>query len=238
MNWKKMITACALAGLIFPLAGYGGTQADLSECKTRPLSDFLDAQGSTVIFFPPVQDMLAWTDFAFEKFALVDYAGLADSYIESQTGRSLGTKMNGRVLECEADDGRAQISVILNTSKALGFAQSVQALIDSGFDFLNTPTIFGVKAQDVVNTGAAAALGPVSFHMTFFIDAPGAPLPDIRPAFQSNEPDVRPITLDLRSTTVGRLPDGTKARLRIQQVGATDAEGNLVFSREIIDLNK
>jgi len=240
MNWKKSITVLAFVGFVFPLAGQAGTQADLSKCKTRPLSDFLVAQGSTQLFFPPVKDMLAWTDLAFENFAVVDYAGFADEYIEFETGSSLGTKMNGTVLECVSDDGRAKISVILNTSKALGFAQSVQALIDSGFDFLNTPTIFGVKAQDVVNNGdVVPALGPASFHMTFFIEAPGADLPDIRIAFQENMPDVRPITLDFRSTTVGLLPDGTKARLRVQQVGATDATTReLVFSREIVDLNK
>ena len=47
-----------------------------------------------------------------------------------------------------------------------------------------------------------------------------------------------PVTLSFRSTTVGKLPDGTRARLKVQQVAATDADGNLVFSREIVDLNK
>jgi hypothetical protein len=239
MDIKKTLTAFAMIACILPLAGYGGMSDDLDECVTRPMSDFLDAQGSTAYFFPPVADMLAWTDYAFEYFALVDYAGLADSYIESETGSSLGTSMQGRVLECATGDGRAKISVILNTSKALGFAQSVEDLFASGFDFLNTPTIFGVKAQDVVGNGDAPALGPAKFHATFYIAAPGAALPDLRIAFQENVPDVRPITIDFRATSIGRLPDGTKARLRVQQVGATDAaSGELVFSREIVDLNK
>jgi hypothetical protein len=237
MNWKKSLTVFALIGFICPLPSQAGTQGDLTGCHTRPLSDFLDAQGSTTEFFPPVPDMLAWTDADFINFALVDYAGLADKYIQQATGKSLGTRVHGRVLECPTDDGGAKISVVINTSKALGFAQSIQDLFDSGFDFLGTPTIFGVKAQDVV-ARAAPALGPTSFHTTFYIDEAGAPLPDIRPAFQNDDPDVRPISVDFRSTTVGLLPDGTKARLRIQQVGATNADGDLVFSREVVDLNK
>jgi hypothetical protein len=242
MNWKKSIRVFALIGLMFPLtsqAGMGG----LMGCYTRPLSDFLEAQGTTSFFFPPVQDMLAWTDAGFVTFALVDYAGLADKYIYDETGISLGTKVNGRVLECPTDDGRAAISVVINTSKALGFAQSIQAIIENNFNFLDTPTIFGVKAQDVVDDGADPALGPASFHMTFFIAAPNDPLPDIRIAFQGDDagvvdPTYRPVTLDFRSTTIGLLADGTKARMRIQEVGATDETGVVVFTREIIDFNK
>ena len=237
MNPKKLLKVLALVGFISPVIGHAGSPADLTNCETRPLSDFLDAQGSTVVFFPPVADMLAWTDLGFEYFALVDYAGLADDYVEAQTGGSLGTKMTGRVLECATDDGRAKISVVLNTRKALGFSQSIQDLADNGFVFLTTPTYFGDKAQDVVD-GATPALGPASLRVTFYIDNPGDPLPDIRPAFQENIPDVRPISLDFRSTTIGYLADGPKARMRVQQVGATDADGNLAFSREIIDFSK
>jgi hypothetical protein len=117
----------------------------------------------------------------------------------------------------------------------LGFAQSIQDLFDSDFDFLNTPTIFGTKAQDVAN-GAIPSLGPAHLRTSFTIANAGDPLPDIRIAFQENSADFAPITLDVRSTTVGTLPDGTRAVMLIQQVAATDADGNLIFSREIVDI--
>ena len=239
MRWKNTLKLFALIGFLLPFASQGGSLSDLSSCEKRPLSDFLDAQGSTVLFFPPVADMLAWTDQVVEYFALVDYAGLADEYVESETGSSLGTRMTGRILECATDDGRAKISIVLNTRKALGFAQSVEALANNGFDFLNTPTIFGVKAQDVVDSGDAPALGPASLRATFFIEEPGAPLPDIRFVFQDNPEEARPLSIDFRSTTIGYRANGTKARLRVQQVGATTpATGDLVFSREIVDFSK
>lgn len=237
-KWRNVvISVTALLAVLFPLLGQAGPMGNCLHVSTRPLSDFLDAQGTTSLFFPPVQDMLAWTDGPPEviNFGLVDYAGLANAYIEATTGASLGTRVNGKVLECARADGTALISVVLSTQNALGFAQSVEALIENNFDFLNTPTIFGAKAQEVVD-GAEPALGTSHFRTTFVIGQPGDPLPDIRIAFQDNVPDVRPITLDFRSTTTGTLPDGTRAHMRIQQVGATDENGNLIFTREIVDI--
>jgi len=241
--WKNTLVVAALLVVLFPMLGEAEPRGEAGllvgknclHVTTRPLSDFLDAQGTTSLFFPPVQEMLAWTDGPLINFGLVDYAGLANAYIEANTGTSLGTRVSGTVIECARDDGTAMISVVLSTQKALGFAQSVQDLSNNNFDFLNTPTIFGAKAQDMV-AGADPALGPAHFRTTFVIGHPGDPLPDIRIAFQDNMPDVRPITLDFRSTTVGTLPDGTRSRLRIQQVGATDEDGNLIFTREIVDI--
>jgi hypothetical protein len=242
-NWRKIvISVTVLLVVLFPLLGHAGPMGEANSMSkqkclhvsTRPLSDFLNAQGTTSEFFEPVKDMLGWDD-GIINFGLVDYAGLANAYIEKTTGTSLGTKVSGRVLECLRDDGTALISVVLSTQKALGFAQSIEDLDKNEFNFLETDTIFGAKAEEVVG-GAEPALGPAQFRTTFVIEDPGAPLPDIRIAFQENEPDVRPITLDFRSTTVGTLPDGTRARLVIQQVGATDEDGNLIFTREIVEI--
>lgn len=238
-----MIVVTALLAVLFPMLGQAGPMgeagvSDSTSClqvTTRPPSDFLDAQGTTDKFFPPVSDMLGWTDGRLVNFGLVDYAGLADAYIEQTTGTSLGTVVIAVVTECATDDGTAVISVDINTENALGFAQSVQDLSDHNFKFLKTPTIFGAKAQDVVN-GASPALGSAQFRMTFVIAHPGDPLPDIRIAFQLNKPDVRPITLDFMSTTNGTLPDGTAASLHIHQTGATDKKGNLKFSVETVDI--
>lgn len=231
---RSTLPIAVLAGFLFTLVAQAA-QMVVSDCSKRPLSDFLDAQGSTSIFFPPVGDMLGWTDLEFVTFGLVDYAGLASEYLESlDPTLSLGTEVEGRVLECVRKDGTIEISVVISTRNALGFAQSVQDIIDNDFDFLSTPTIFGAKAQDVA-VGAVPALGPVQLRTTFTIDNPGDPLPDIRIAFQEQVADFAPITLDFRSTTVGTLPDGSPATLTIQQVAATDESGEeLVFTREIV----
>ena len=228
--WKITLAVAVLAVFVFPLVGQAGQTPDRG-CTKRPLSDFLDAQGMTEIFFPPVQDMLAWTDLEFVNFAVVDYAGLMNDYLAGE----VGTKVKGRVLECVDYNGTVTVKVVLSTQKALAFAQSVEDLFASEFDFLGTPTIFGTKAQDVA-LGAEPAIGPASMRATFTIANPGDPIPDLRIMYQEDLANHLPATIDLRSTTVGALPDGTKAVLKIQQVGATNEAGDLVFTREIVDI--
>jgi hypothetical protein len=87
-------------------------------------------------------------------------------------------------------------------------------------------------------------VGSAHFRTTFVIQYTGAllhigaPLPDMVVVINDTETltEYAPLMLDFRSTTVGTLPDGTPAVLRIQQVAATDAEGNLAFSSEIVDI--
>jgi hypothetical protein len=198
--------------------------------------DLLDTQGSTSVFFPPVGDMLGWADLEFVNFGPVDYAGLASEYLESLSSPvSLRTTVSGRVLECVRNDDTVEISVVLSTRKALGFAQSLSEIIANDRAFLGTPTIFGAKAQDVA-AGSIPALGPAQLRTTFTIDNPGDPLPDLCIAIQENLEDFAPLTLDFRSTTVGTLPDGSRATLSIQQAAATNESGELIFSIEILTI--
>jgi hypothetical protein len=106
MSSKILSAGLAFIAFVFPWIGQAGSQADLAhqadvadqgDCKTRPLSDFLDAQGGPVQFFPPVEDYVGWFDAPFVNFALVDYAGLANDYIEEGAGESLGTTSSGSV---------------------------------------------------------------------------------------------------------------------------------------------
>lgn len=210
-----------------------------SECTSiseRPLSDFLDVQGTSgSSFFPPVPDYVGFAGGDFEYFALVDYAGLANETIVQEGGNSLGTEFSGRILECALSNGTARISIVLETRNAMGFAQSIQDLIDNGFDFAGTDTIFGNKAVDIAD-GAQAAVGSSSLRTSFFIAGPGEDLPDFFAVVNDSE-TYGPYSFDFRSTTVGRRPDGTKARLRIQQVCTAEKGGDQICSREIVDLN-
>lgn len=237
--WKKVLAAAVLAGFVFPIVGQAGTPD--RGCTKRPLEDFLDAQGSTSIFFPPAPDMLGWFDVDFINFGLVDYAGLMNDYIESvDESLSLGTEVKGRVMECANKDGTYTVKVVLSTENAMGFAQLIEDILANDLDFLNTPTIFGAKVQDVLD-GAEPALGHVRLQTTFTIDKTDKTdelpdLPDLRIAIQEQLAKYAPLTLDIRSTIEGTLPDGTKATLHIQQVGETNDVGELVYSREVVDI--
>jgi len=197
----------------------------------RPFSDFLDAQGTQSKFFPPVPDYVGWTNNIdinkFTLFALVDYAGLANDYL----GGTLGTRVHGFVIQRELADGRAQILVGIFTTNALGFAQSGAALRSNGFDFLDTPTVFGHKAQDVAS-GKKAAVGQSAFLVTFTIAAPGARLPDLVHVVTSPPPpEFAPVDLTFIATVPGKCEHGTRAVLHVDQAGPPD-----VPVREIVKI--
>src|SRR5262245_50908028 len=70
----------------------------------RPISEFIDVQGTTNVFFPPVGDFVFWFSAANRppvRDAYVDYAGLADKYIRTASNgqKSLGTTMTGSIID-------------------------------------------------------------------------------------------------------------------------------------------
>jgi hypothetical protein len=225
-----------------------GQHAD-PECvgaTNRPLSDFLEAQGTLndpPLFFPPVKDYVGWTDKKPTLFALVDYAGLANEYLRKrkppQTRLSLDTNVAGYVKECHLADGKALVSVSIFTTKALAFAQTVEALASSNFDFDNTPTFFGLKAQDVT-TPADAAVGSANLNVSFTIEMPGGPLPDLVDVLVANTPAYAPANFTFSSSSFGECSGpsgaGRAARLDVQQAGETNKKGVLTFDLEIVEV--
>lgn len=228
------------------IMGQPRLQAD-PDCVTvtnRPLSDFLSAQGTLndpPAFFPPVKDYVGWVDGGVEVFALVDYAGLANASIKSATGVSLGTNVVGYVKECGLADGKTLVTVGIFTTRALGFAQTVEALDQNGFDFGGTPAFFGVKAADVRRPGAAAA-GPASLTATFAIEEPGGLLPDMVDVLYNNPAGYAPLSFSFTSSTFGDCTGdarrGRKARLDVHQAGATDDAGIMVYTAEKVEVTE
>jgi hypothetical protein len=227
---------------VFPLASQAGTQSDIANCALRSIDDFLDAQGTQSSFFPPVPDYVGWAGADFVNFALVDYAGVADTYVQGLPGGGNWqpwtlVESESSVSQCSLPDGRAEISVHLVSKNAMAFAQSIAALIENGFDFLNTPTIFGDKVQGVPGNWA---FGSAKLWTTFTISEPGAPLPDLLDVINAQNPNGKltygPVTLDIQSATQG--PPNDSRCLRVHQVASTSPNGkNLLFSTEIVDIH-
>jgi len=252
---KRTVLATAVAGMLLPVLGVAGAfkGEDCVSETMRPLSDFLDAQGTSgSTFFPPVPDYVGWASSDLVTFALVDYAGLANRYIVDNGAKSLNTQVNGQVRECtlpaDAEGNvKARVTVKLVTANALGFAQSIADLSATNppFDFANTDTNFGAKAVDVA-AGAEAAKGTAKLTTTFTIESPGAALPDFLDVAFIPEPGddtypyaYAPASLDFHSTTIGRLPDGQRARLNVDQVAATQGTGEeagWVYSVENVEI--
>lgn len=233
--WKKTAVAITLLGLVFPFFA----QADFLGgrlCKNGSLSDFLDAQGSQSTFFKPVPDYVGWaskflgcpdpddpnapTDPPTGNFGLVDYAGLANEYIEDNGGESLHTKVRGHVKECKFPGYKDKVKIIVSifTQRALGFAEPLAELCETDFDFEGTPTNFGNKTLDVLLKGKPPAVGPVIFITSFTMDRKELEdegYPDyLSVAFGT---EYAPAKLYFNSTTVGKRPDGTPAYMQVIQ---------------------
>ena len=197
----------------------------------RLISALLKAQGTMASFFPPVKDCVGWADGGFTTFALVDYAGLANQYLKGK----LGTQVTGTVVARRLPKGKTQVTVALYTTRALGFAQDIQALSDNDFDFLKTPTIFGNKAQDV-DQGALAAVGPASLFTSFTIKGGiKSPPPDFWDVV-NNPANYAPVNLTFNSATFGTCKGNKAGYLSVFQRASTNPSNELIYSEEQVDV--
>jgi hypothetical protein len=195
-----------------------------SGATQRPIGDFLSAQGSTSIFIPPVPDLIAWgTTFSDLPitFGWMDWAGVADAYLEDAVGIDLGTTTSGKVTERALKDGRAEVQVILHTRRALSWATLID-FTEPHNPFLENPTIFGHRAQSLVDDPSLdPALGESTFEATFINTAPGADLPDLVVAYNLGDPPpgFELLSLKFHGRANGSLADGSPGRLTIAQTG-------------------
>jgi hypothetical protein len=159
-----------------------GPRPRIQTAVQRPLSDFISAQGTTSIFQVPVPDYIGWGSNTARydcRFALVDYAGLAAKWIADNGGPSLGTQVSGSVTERALNDGRAEVTVVLHTTKALVWVSTCIP------DFSTGTLLLGSRAQDIAadpgNNPPALAIS--HFQIVFKNSSPGAPMPDLVNAF-------------------------------------------------------
>lgn len=226
LRWRGVVAAALIA---FTLPSITQAAQECVDVNIRPLGDFLDTQGGYVSFFPPVPDYVGWAGSDFQTFALVDYAGLAAAYLLEE-GVDLGTEVRGLVAECELLDGTARVNVALVTQNAMAFAQDIGALVASGFDFAGTETIFGNKAVDVAG-GSSAAVGSAEVYVSFHIEAPGAPLPDLLDVLNSVENNGKLTYGPVNMTFTSLVEDGSGLCLTVNQEGVTSPNGKEMLSQ-------
>ena len=228
-------------GTALTLIAYGLSMTTLNaQDHQRPLSDFLTAQGSTQCFTPPAPAQLGWgtgpnktngsANLTPTRFALVDYTGLEARDLKIFHGIDLGTTVAGSVSERPLADGRALVTVVLETHNAMGWA------LQNPNDVNADPLAFGARFQDVV-AGKQPALGDSHFHIQFTNSGPGAPLPDLiclNAQFCTNDPRVKACPTGFEvdflqeiATINGALhlplaPEGTAGQLKVTQNGFTN----------------
>jgi hypothetical protein len=216
----------------------------------RPISDLLRSQGTftpppssgctpyngTCLFFPPVQNYVAWGAPASNTAGLADYAALANSYlVAASRGRvDLHTRVDGVVIERPVSgDTRALVDVYILARSALAFGFPVY-----GF---SPPLAFGYLATEVL-AGRPAAVGDVYMHVTFLNPGGvGAPLPDLVQAMVFPDPEQVLLGFEFACYATGHLrapsgwPEGTPGSMTIVQTGYSTGNGGFVYPIERVD---
>ena len=219
------------------------------QAASRPIADFLSAQGSYFmvtnnegnvdcvlshtrgpgdgdgfLWVPPIRNFVGWSDPSPARpyFLSMDYAGLAEAWLNAN-GMSLGTTISGSISELALPDGRAQVSVVLLTQNALAWAGDMTT-----GGFADGELVFGYRAPDVL-AGAPPALGDCLLQVTFINSAPSAPLPDLQELMFCRFEDL--LVMSASITAKGALretfgvPDGTPGMLQTRQTGLISVSG-------------
>jgi hypothetical protein len=191
----------------------------------RSIDEFIAAQGTfcvddgaggCVLFVPPVQNFVGWTDTKNFLGASVDYAGLADD----AAGGILGTTFSGTVSERTLQDGRVVIKVNLRTENALTWIVPFDPTSTEN-QFRDNELLFGVRTADVID-GAVPSLGTSRLVLEFTNPAPGLPLPDFNQLLFAPEPGQELLSVHFEAHADGTFPDGSTGKVHVIEKGIFD----------------
>jgi len=158
---------------------------------------------------------------------VVDYAGGGNRYLMSRGFPSLGTTVDGGILERPLPDGRAEVTVTLHTRNALTFASTWNPLLPSPPQGAGSnPRLFGSTPTEVL-AGEPPALGESHLVVTFKNPAPGAPMPDLVSWLALGNPSPQElVSLYFHANATGVLhelahlgPEGSSGRCVVSQTG-------------------
>jgi len=211
---------------------------------TRPISDFLDAQGHSSAFPNGINtggpaglpDALGFStstatlEDGTGRWARVDYTGQDAAFLHL----NLGTTTTGTINERVLPDGTAEDTVNLVTRNALAWANK--------FDFVTNPVIFGyLPSQLAANPSLRPAVADSVLQVVVRIPHAGAALPDLVGLNTGTfPPDDTLVSLSFRATGRGTIPAGQDATLVISQTGVLGRTPNPVrdggFTAEVVDV--
>jgi hypothetical protein len=219
----------------------------LTLSTSRPIADFLVAQGTTSKFPNGVNaggpaglpDENAWTtstatfNNGTAMFARIDYTGQDAAFLHL----NLGTTTSGTITERVLNDGTVQDTVILHTHNAFAWANFLGD--GSGPTF---PVTFGYQpSQLAANPTLVPPVANSDLQLVFGMPRTGAPLPDL--VVLANLGGVPGYTLEsiaFHATSQGPTPTGQQATLVVSQVGVLNRTPNLIrdfgFTAEVVSV--
>jgi hypothetical protein len=183
-----MVLASGLAHAASPAGAQETDDAARRPALTRPIADFLKKQGQ-YLTMGLVPEFLSFTASfnpatGTHRAASIDYAGLGAAVMKKKTRGAvdLRMQMDGIVHERPLPDGRAEVTVQLQTRHALSVAITEP---DADFDTQGQP-LFGYRPHDIIEDFQAdgqlevtPSVGDCFLHVVSMNPAVGAALPDL-----------------------------------------------------------
>src|SRR5207248_11484665 len=125
----------------------------------------------------------------------------------SPNQQTLGTEVTGTVTEQPRDDGRALVTIDMQTTNAM-------SLIVQGPDLTRSPSV-GYQAPELVDGVNQAALGDAHLHLVFVNSAPGASLPDLNQLVMAPQPGQELLDLQFKYDGHGTWRDNGNVPVHI-----------------------
>lgn len=211
--------------VVAPQGGGEHTMSKTAPTIQRPLSDFLNVQGTVD---GPVE--FAWTtpssslqDCTGWPFGQIDYAGVKDKLIVAGGGSSLNPVFTGSVTQTPNADGTSTVSVSLTTTHAY----AVGYCYDQPDNIVELPPYFGYTVTELLaNHSLQSAIGNSHMSVTFIMNGTTAttPLPDVVSINFGCPPTPCVKTLKFSGTATGPLrssfgvAEGTPGTMSIAQI--------------------
>lgn len=222
------ILALGLLSLALVFATRSTQAVGNGQVEHLPIADFLDAQGTQDVWYPPEPALFAWTGPQpdYPRMAYIDYVGAADRWLVDNGYDSIGTEVSGTFTRRMVGDNLAEYSVIVHATNTLAWC--VRALDGDG-NWDGVTLLFGSHVDQVAE-GAEPALGKSTFKATWRQDA-DEPIADINLAANYGDP-YRPVGWELRGAEMrgtangplhaaaGLGPDGTPGKLVVSQTNS------------------
>jgi hypothetical protein len=194
------------------------TQVSAAGTRQRPFSDWLSAQGSTVVPANCASTILGWATPDLATFARADYSGKIGDCITNNGGPVFTPEFSGTVTERDLPDGTAEILVVHH------FANTYLVARDQTQPGNPRPAILGYNPAELFgNPGLESALASGMIQVRFIIPQPGAPLPDLN--------TINYLSLSTRFHGSGPLraafgvEEGTPGRVLVSQTGLFNIPG-------------
>jgi hypothetical protein len=211
-----------IVSIAFALGICGGSASALAATTHRPISDFIQTQGTfcvdnghggCTLFVPPTPNFIGFTDTVHDLGISFDYAGLSDIPLAG----ALGTSFDGTISERTVADGSVIITIHLHTSNALVYVIPFDPA-NTGNQFGENPLLFGTRVTDV-QAGAQPTLGDSTMDLVITNSAPGLPIPDFEQILAAPGPGQSILSVVFEGSASGQFPDGSSGKVHVIERG-------------------